>query len=132
VLRLETRGDNNDHPSDADTLACVVLCLCDGVHPGARADRPCVYDWGAHDLVMGLGVEVATHSYAFQKKRRQSLESADLTSRRRVGPGFVSAFPSDLVCTLNVFLHFALLPYMSEPRRLSRVFSDSRVFRCRR
>jgi hypothetical protein len=40
-------------------------------------------------------------------------------------------FPTDLVCTLNVFLHFAFLPYPSELRYSSRVFSDSRALNSR-
>ena len=81
-LRLETRLDNNDDTSDADTLAGAVLYLRRGVRPRALVDRSCAHDWGTHDLVMGRVVEAATLSYAYQKKQRDSLGSTELASRR--------------------------------------------------
>src|SRR5882757_7235841 len=83
-LRLEIWLNNNDDPSDADTLAGAVLYLRRGVRPGALADRSCAHDWGIHDLAMGRVMEVATLSYAFQIKQRDSLGSAELASRMLV------------------------------------------------
>ena len=83
-LRLETRLDNNDDTSDADTLAGAVLYVRRGIRPGALADRSCAHDWGTHDLVMGRVVEAATLSYAFQKKQRDSLGSTELASKMLV------------------------------------------------
>jgi hypothetical protein len=54
---LETRHDKNDDPRDADTFACAVLCLRDGVPPGARGHRSCAYDQCTGDLVMGRVAE---------------------------------------------------------------------------
>jgi len=59
-LRLEIRHDKhdkNDDPSEADTRACVVHCLRDGVHPGARGDKSCGRDGCTCDLVMGSVAE---------------------------------------------------------------------------
>ncbi len=56
-LWLETRHDKNHDPSAADTLACAVLCLRDGVPPGARGHRSCAYDQCTGDLAMGLVAE---------------------------------------------------------------------------
>src|SRR5882757_690960 len=80
-LRLETWLNNNDDPSDADTLAGAVLYLRRRVCPGALADRSCAHDWGTHDLVMGRVVEAAMHSYAFEKRR--SVCSSTTTSEPR-------------------------------------------------
>jgi hypothetical protein len=67
---------------------------------------------GALTILLWGGIWKPPHIHTPSRKRVDKyLKNAELTSRRRVGSGFVSIFPTDLVCTLNVFLHFALLPY---------------------
>jgi hypothetical protein len=48
----ESQFDNNYHQSDANSSACVVLCVGRGFHPGRRGDRCRAYG-RTRDLVLG-------------------------------------------------------------------------------
>jgi hypothetical protein len=69
----------------------------------------------------------------FPRTMRQRL--ANLSAGKTPGRSFPRserAFPTNLVFPLSVFLPFAFLPYQSELRHSSRVFSDSRALTPRR